>query len=89
MYKVKNLSGTGGRIPNSYSSWLAYWKAKTKRKATKCNHIDCNEKNNLVGAHVKQVGAGDDSWYIVPLCQSCNKRTDVFYVSGPLVAVNP
>lgn len=88
MYKVKNLIGTGGRTPDGYSSWLAYWEAKTGRKATECNRIGCSEKSNLVGAHVKKVGAGDDSWYIVPLCQGCNKRTDEFYVSGPLVAVN-
>ncbi|GHT13677.1 hypothetical protein AGMMS4956_10240 [Bacteroidia bacterium] len=92
MIKVKNLHGTAdNKVPNGYVSWLAYWETKTGERATECMCIGCNVSGraNLVGAHVKKVGSLDNKWYIVPLCQSDNMRTDEFYVSEPLALVNP
>ena len=28
--------------------------------------------------HVKKVGSADNSWYLLPLCDSCNKLKDPF-----------
>jgi len=91
MVKVKNLNGTGDRVPNGYASWLDYWEAKSGQKATKCMRVNCSVtgRTNLVGAHVKKVDSSDNKWYIVPLCQADNKRTDEFYVYEPLVPINP
>ncbi|MDR3094383.1 MAG: hypothetical protein LBU62_07080 [Bacteroidales bacterium] len=91
MIKVKNLNGTKGLIPNGYGSWLEYWEAKSGQRATKCMRVGCSVtgRSNLVGAHVKKVGSYDNSWYIVPLCQADNMRTDEFSVSDLLVPVNP
>jgi hypothetical protein len=90
MVKVKNLNGTAGRVPFGYESWLDYWETKSGQRATKCMRVGCNVTGrvNLVGAHIKKVDSSDNSWYIVPLCQADNKRTDEFYVYEPLVPVN-
>ncbi len=87
MIKVKNLNGTSGRVPNQYSSWLAFWEAKTGRKANKCSVYACN-KTDLVGAHVQKADSSDRSWYIVPICAACNHRVGEFYVTETLVPVN-
>lgn len=90
MEKVKNLHGTSDRVPNGYASWLDFWEAKSGQKATNCLRVGCGVtgRSKLVGAHVKKVGSSDNSWYIVPLCQADNMRTDEFYVYEPLVPVN-
>jgi hypothetical protein len=87
MVKVKNLNGTSDKQPKGYDTWLEFWEGKTGKTADHCGATDCNVKgrSNLVGAHVKKVGAGDDSHYITPLCKGCNQRTDEFYVDTELV----
>ena len=42
---------------------------------------------NLVGAHVQKAYSSDQRWYIVPLCVSCNNRTDTFNVNATLEPV--
>lgn len=88
-YLVKNVNGTSGRLPQNGGSWLEYWEKETRLIANHCHHVGCNVsgRHNLVGAHVKKVGANDDSWYIVPLCHGCNHTNNVFLVEGPLVPV--
>lgn len=44
-------------------------------------------KTDLVGAHVQKAYSIDQKWYIVPLCSSCNQRTDTFEVYETLVPV--
>lgn len=90
MVKVKNVSGSSRfNCPSGYDSWLDYWEQKTGKSAYFCSAIDCQRvgRSNLVGAHVQKVGGYDLKWYIVPLCLSCNKRTDEFYVDEALVPV--
>ena len=84
---VYNASGTSRwNHPIGYSSWLAYWEAY-KGKATKCSA--CGNRTNLVGAHVKKAYSTDNHYYIVPLCASCNQRTDIFYVDDNLLLPVP
>lgn len=84
---VKNVAGSSRfPKPNGYSSWLAYWEAQTGQKAYYCSADNCL-RTDLIGAHVQKAYGVDKSWYIVPLCSSCNKRTDIFNVSATLVPV--
>ena len=88
-YKVKNLHGTSGRLPQNGNSWLEYWERATGLRASRCHYVGCSTvgRHNLVGAHVKKAGVNDNSWYIVPLCNSCNHVETEFWVEGPLVPV--
>lgn len=84
---VQNVNGSSRwGCPSGYNSWLDYWEKQTGRKAYYCAATDCYNSKNLVGAHVRKV-YGDNSVYIVPLCQSCNQRTGSFYVNEELVPV--
>ena len=90
MNKVKNVNGSSRfASPSGYDSWLEYWETHSGKTASRCSAIDCHDFGiwNLVGAHVKKVYGSDNSWYIVPLCRSCNTRTDEFYVDETLVPV--
>lgn len=85
--KVKNVNGSGRySAPNGYSSWLEYWEDKTGKKVSICGASGCNNKD-LVGAHVQKANSTDKSWYVTPLCRSCNGRTDEFDVYWDLVPV--
>lgn len=66
MVKVKNLNNTSGKQPLGYDTWLDFWEGKTGKTANHCGATDCDVKgrDNLVGAHVKKVGVGDDRHYI-------------------------
>lgn len=90
MTKVKNLNGTSDNTPPiGYSTWKAWWEAKTGRRFGTCSCYGCNSSAQ-VGAHVQKVGS-DNRWYIVPLCSSCNtgRKNEEFYVQdADLVAVN-
>ena len=82
---VKNVNGSGRfPAPYGYSSWLEYWKDKSGKSVSLCS-ADCCWGTDLVGAHVQKAYSEDKSWYIVPLCKSCNKRTDTFNVTTTLV----
>ncbi len=84
---VKNVSGSSRfPKPRGYNSWLDYWKAQTGENPYYCSADNC-WGTNLVGAHVQKAYSNDQSWYIVPLCTSCNQRTDTFNVSATLVPV--
>lgn len=90
MTKVKNVNGSSRFVsPAGYNTWLDYWEAKSGKTASRCSATDCHKigRWNLVGAHVKKATGFDNSWYIVPLCRSCNTRTDEFYVDETLVPV--
>lgn len=71
MTTVKNLNGTSNRkAPAGYSSWKEFWEDKTKRSFGTCSCSGCSNSAKH-GSHVQKVGT-DRSWYIVPLCDSCN-----------------
>ena len=77
--KVKNVKGSSRwAAPDGYTSWLDYW-SKHKGKALFCGAKDCLGSAE-VGGHVVKVDSDDKSIYIVPLCKSCNPRTDEYYV---------
>ena len=86
---VKNVNGSGRySSPSGYTSWLDYWKKQTGQNPTYCSRKSCLNKD-LVGAHVQKAYSTDNSWYIVPLCNSCNQKSsaDVFEVTATLVPV--
>jgi hypothetical protein len=84
---VKNVVGSSRfSKPAGYSSWLEYWEDKTGQTANYCSADNCCG-TDLVGAHVQKAYSDDKSWYIVPLCSSCNQRTDIFNVSATLIPV--
>lgn len=84
---VKNVVGSSRfPKPDGYSSWLKYWETNTGHKAILCSADNCLGID-LVGAHVQKAYSDDEKWYIVPLCSSCNQRTDIFNVSATLVPV--
>ena len=84
---VKNVIGSSRFVkPSGYASWLDYWKAITGKNPHFCSASGCI-KTDLVGAHVQKAYSTDQKWYIVPLCSSCNQRTDTFEVYETLVPV--
>lgn len=90
MEKIKNVNGSSRfASPAGYDTWLDYWEDKSGKSAWRCSATNCHKfgRSNLVGAHVQKVNGYDHSWYIVPLCRSCNNRTDEFYVDEELVPV--
>lgn len=85
--KVKNVIGSSRfPAPSGYDSWLDYWEKQSLQKVTYCGVVSCLGKD-LVGAHVQKAEGSDKSWYITPLCRSCNQRTDTFEVYSTLVPV--
>ena len=84
---VKNVIGSSRfPKPRGYNSWLDYWKAHTGENPYYCKANNC-WRTDIVGAHVQKAYGYDQNWYIVPLCTTCNKRTDTFYVDATLVPV--
>ena len=77
--KVKNIK-TGDNYPaptDSCSSWLEHWEKEINKKAGWCRC--CRTKKDhadLVGGHVIRTDSSDKSWYITPLCKSCNSTTN-------------
>ena len=89
-YKVKNIRGTSNNVPQNSATWLEYWEKHIGEKANCCYSCGCYGfgREGLVGAHVQLCSSYDKSWYIVPLCRSCNQRQYEFMVNGPLAPVN-
>ena len=80
MEEVKNLKRTSGRKPRKFSSWQEFWEHYKKHPFRDCSCAGCKAPA-VVGAHVfKMDPEATKEWYIVPLCKSCNKKKDAFYV---------
>lgn len=82
MSKVHNIKGTSDRKPHKYKSWIAFWETKKGRTATQCANTNC-QKSADVGGHVQKHGnETEDTWFITPLCNTCNnyKNEEPFMV---------
>ena len=105
--KIKNVIGSSKVSPNppaGYCSWIDYWKTHQTLGAWLIfklpirNGYDCpmcgtqGPLNEVVGGHVQKLDSSDKSWYIYPICDSCNKEpgkisqediTDIYLVPMP------
>src|SRR5690349_5291675 len=61
-------------------SWIIHWESAIGYAASRCSNVDCDETDDLVGAHVYRENEGGDNCYIIPLCRSCNNIEDEFEV---------
>lgn len=72
--KVKNINGTSQNTCKC-GSWLDHWKNFSGQTLPSyCPEERCLGKPE-VGAHVQKDNSSDASWYIIPLCKSCNAKT--------------
>jgi len=74
--KVKNINGTSDSTCKC-DSWLTHWEkfnSAGQKVPTYCPVETCYKKPE-VGAHVQKDSTTDKSWYIIPLCNSCNAKT--------------
>jgi len=69
---VRNLNG---QAQNRYSGavLLAHWDRFSRQTAYRCFVKGCRNKCS-VGGYVQKDVAADASWYIIPLCDDCNKK---------------
>jgi hypothetical protein len=73
----KNKNGTGDRECKC-GSWKQHWKNfSTKNWPITCCIYGCGNSANL-GAHVISHEVSGE--WIIPVCDSCNQRDDIFYV---------
>lgn len=71
--KVHNLNGTSDN-KCSCGSWLQHYNNFVEIEATFCSNLSCCNVAK-VGGHVQKYKSSDKGWYIVPLCESCNKKS--------------
>lgn len=81
---VKNINRKNLDAPKcGCSDWITHWKKNSKHQL-KEECYACGKmvpKSKLVGGHVIIEGATDNTWYILPICHSCNaKKNGVFEV---------
>lgn len=69
---VRNEKGQF-KVPDGYDSWFDWWRdnAPEGLEATECQNHDCDESDNLVGAHVYH-DRFPDKIFVIPLCKSHN-----------------
>ncbi|HDU8491122.1 TPA: hypothetical protein RG418_002112 [Aeromonas hydrophila] len=86
--KVKNIKGTSDNTCKC-GSWLKHWEKYSDTKAGLCVEKGCMSEAT-VGAHVRKDSTTDQSWYIIPLCDSHNKEADEMELFGTptLVSAN-
>ncbi len=72
--RVKNINGISAkRCP--CGSWLQHWVNNSGQLLPRyCAEAAC-VRSPSIGAHVQKDIAGDDHWYIVPLCATHNAMT--------------
>lgn len=96
---IKNVVGSSKvsyKPKNGASSWLEYWSMGANQVLSDAMLYICPgcgktvNKSQLDGCHVQKNDFRDQSWYIVPLCNSCNQRTDMIDIGNlTMVPVNP
>lgn len=73
--------------PEGYASRLAYWEHHTGQRAMKCAHEVCG-RPATEGAIATRAFSSDKTRYVFPACETCARRTEMLYVSGPLVTID-
>lgn len=69
--KVKNVKGPRD-IDCDCKTFICHWKNYSGGKNAKvCSTVSCNERDDLVGAHVILCD-NQSTEYILPLCKDCN-----------------
>jgi hypothetical protein len=71
--KVRNLQEESHPPTCSCENWLQHWENNSGEKKNTCSALNCS-KNAEVGGHVQKRNVGDDRWYIIPICKSCNGK---------------
>ena len=95
VHNVKGSSKISQKPPFPYYSWLNYWennggseiKDDVLYKCPACGKAFT--RKNFDGCHLQKISLIDRSWYIVPLCDSCNQRADMFSVKEELLVPVP
>lgn len=70
--------------PAGYSSRLSYWEAATGQLAGKCAHEICT-RPATEGTIARRAFSTDRREYVYPACETCARRTEMLYVSAPIV----
>lgn len=86
--KVKNINGTSGHACKC-GSWLKHWERISRKAATSCAVLGCQNRAT-VGVHVQRENPDDNNWYIIPLCDSHNRKSEVFdlaFIQGSVTLV--
>ncbi len=68
--KVKNFKETPIKLPEGFSSPLAWWEGIADRKAGYCSRTKCSNSPTTAG-YVKKDNSKDDALYLVSLCEEC------------------
>jgi len=71
--RVRNLN-SAPQMTCSSSDWLRHWEKCSGQTAYQCFVSGCRGRRSVAGL-VQKPGANDAGWYVVPLCEECNKRT--------------
>jgi hypothetical protein len=84
---VKNVKGSSrfSKPSTVHHSWLEYWEDNKQSLNDDIRYKCpvCDEyitKDHFVGAHVQKVNDIDKTWYIIPLCNSCNNKKEHFNI---------
>ena len=70
--KVKKPNGISSNKPIT-GTWLAHWEKCSNQKAYMCYGQGCINTPS-VGALIQLDSATDTNWYVIPLCDDCNKK---------------
>ncbi len=93
--KIKNIKGSSkvSAKPKHFGSWLQFWEHFAGQTYTRNRFHRCPACGKLVlgskfdGCHVQKANSTDQKWYIAPLCDACNHRTDEPDVKVELISV--
>lgn len=81
----KNKKGTGARNC-ACGTWKDHWLNFSNQEwPQECSVLECEEEPTL-GAHIYSPDVSGEK--IVPACDSCNKRTDSFFLKDDVVLVS-
>lgn len=92
--RIKNVKGSSKvspKAPSGCDSWLNYWETIVKFPLEQEKRYTCPAcgkayaREHFDGCHVQKDNSMDKKWYIIPLCDSCNHRTDTFEVKDNLL----
>ena len=95
IHNVKGSSKISEKPPFPYTSWLKYWEAYANFTLEDYKSYNCpccgspTIRTHFDGCHVQKVSLTDRKWYVMPLCDSCNQRTDMFSVDEHLLIPVP
>ena len=68
-------------------TWIHHWENNSGKKAGTCSVLGCSQPA-CVGGHVQKKDLDNNSWFIIPICKTCNTLDHEYKLKANTISIH-